>query len=73
MSVCGFYVDSEGVNHGFLLNNGVLTTLNYPGSTSTMVLGLNNESQVVGTFTDAEGNGFFTTVNTVSTSRSMTR
>jgi hypothetical protein len=55
--VCGFYVDSVGVNHGFLLTNGVLTTLNYPNSTSTMALGLNNENQVVGTFADALGNG----------------
>lgn len=54
---CGFYVDSAGVNHGFLLNNGVLTTLNYPGSTFTQALGLNNSNQVVGTFTDAQGNG----------------
>lgn len=55
--VCGFYVDSAGVNHGFLLSNGVLTALNYPGSIFTQALGLNNSNQVVGTFMDARGNG----------------
>lgn len=55
--VCGFYVDSAGGNHGFLLSNGVLTTLNYPGSIFTQALGLNNSNQVVGAFMDAQGNG----------------
>lgn len=49
--VCGFYVDSGGVTHGFVLNAGTLTTLDFPGSTSfTQALGLNNEGQVVGVY-----------------------
>ena len=32
--VCGFYIDSSMVNHGFLLNFGQLTTLDPPGASS---------------------------------------
>jgi uncharacterized membrane protein len=50
--VCGFYVDSSAVTHGFLLNFGTLTTLDFPatGTTSTMALGLNDKGQVVGVY-----------------------
>ncbi len=54
--VCGFYVDANGVNHGFLLNFGQLTVLDAPGSTFTQALGLNNEGQVVGQYMDAGNN-----------------
>lgn len=53
--VCGFYIDAKGVNHGFWLNTGTLTTLNYPGSTFTQALGLNNSNEVVGDYVDAGG------------------
>jgi hypothetical protein len=51
--VCGFYIDSASVTHGFLLNAGTLTTLNFPGTTttSTSALGLNDLGQVVGVYT----------------------
>jgi hypothetical protein len=51
--VCGFYIDSNGVNHGFLLNFGLLVTLDAPGATFTQALGLNNQGQVVGVYLDA--------------------
>ena len=54
--ISGFYIDSSGVNHGFLLNFGLLVTLDAPGSTFTQALGLNNEGQVVGDYMDAGGN-----------------
>jgi len=53
--VCGFYVDSGMVNHGFLLNLGKFTTLDFPDSTGTQALGLNNKGQVVGFYTDSAG------------------
>jgi probable HAF family extracellular repeat protein len=53
--VCGFYIDVNGVNHGFLLNFGLFLTLDYPGSTFTQALGLNNKGQVVGDYIDADG------------------
>lgn len=68
--VCGFYIDSNGVNHGFLLNFGQLVTLDVPGSIFTQALGLNNKGQVVGQWMDggnnthgfvwSSGNGFTT-------------
>jgi probable HAF family extracellular repeat protein len=70
--ICGFYIDANGVNHGFLLNFGLLVTLDVPGSTFTQALGLNNKGQVVGDYVDAGGNthgfvwtsgGGFTTVD----------
>jgi probable HAF family extracellular repeat protein len=53
--ICGFYIDSMGVNHGFLLNFGLLVTLDAPNSTFTQALGLNNKGQVVGTYMDQGG------------------
>jgi uncharacterized membrane protein len=61
--ISGFFVDSGGVNHGFLVNNGLLSTFDAPisGETGTQILGLNNLGQFVGFYTDAVGNthGFF--------------
>ena len=54
--VCGFYIDSAGTNHGFLLNFGKLKTLDFPNSTFTQALGLNNNGLVVGTYMDGGGN-----------------
>ena len=56
--ISGFYVDPNNpdVNHGFLLADGTLTTLDPPGSTSTQAFGLNNRGQVVGAYLDAAGN-----------------
>ena len=54
--ICGFYIDGHGVNHGFLLNFGSFTTLDYPGSILTQALGLNNKGQVVGFYQDGGGN-----------------
>jgi hypothetical protein len=51
-SVCGFYVDANGVNHGWLKVLGHFTVLDYPGSTGTQALGLNNKGLVVGVWTD---------------------
>ncbi len=54
--VCGFFIDSASVPHGWLEILGDFIVLNYPDSTGTMALGLNNTGQVVGTYTDASGN-----------------
>jgi len=54
--ICGFFVDSQGVNHGFVLNFGLFLTLDVPGSTFTQALGLNNNGQVVGDYMDQGGN-----------------
>jgi hypothetical protein len=56
-NVCGFYIDNNGVIHGFLLVQGTLTTLNFPGSsvTATAALGIDNAGHVVGNYTDSMG------------------
>jgi probable HAF family extracellular repeat protein len=63
--VCGFFIDQNNVNHGWLLNRGVLLQLDFPGSTFTQALGLNNNGQVVGDYMDAAGltHGFLYTVS----------
>ncbi len=58
--VSGFYVDVQGVNHGFVVNYenpraAKLVTIDYPGSTSTQVLGINNRGHLSGVYTDAKG------------------
>lgn len=64
--VCGFWVDANGTNHGFLLNAGTFKTLDFPNSIFTQALGLNNRGQVVGTWQDLGGNthGFVWTATT---------
>ena len=52
---CGFFIDANGVNHGWISNRGVFVPLDVPGSTFTQALGLNNTGKVVGTFMDAAG------------------
>ncbi len=67
-SVCGFFVDGAGTNHGWLRVLGHFYILDYPGSTFTQALGLNNKGLVVGVYTDNSGNnhGFVYTVATQS-------
>ncbi len=51
--VSGFYVDSLGVTHGFLLNGSTLTTIDPTGSMFTQALGVNNLGQVSGVYIDS--------------------
>jgi probable HAF family extracellular repeat protein len=53
--VVGFYVDSTGNTHGYLLNTGTLTSLNFPGSTFTAAFGINNSGAIVGVYVDSGG------------------
>jgi probable HAF family extracellular repeat protein len=65
---CGFFIDANQVNHGWIIFNGVFMPLDVPGATFTQALGLNNRGKVVGTFTDAAGqsHGFVYTIGTAS-------
>lgn len=64
-NVCGFYIDANQVNHGWLQFGGHFVVLDYPGSAGTQALGLNNQGAVVGSWTDNSGNthGFVYTVS----------
>ncbi|HTV65463.1 MAG TPA: hypothetical protein VMD98_07665 [Bryocella sp.] len=63
---CGFFIDQNQVNHGWLLQGGTFTQLDVPDSTFTQALGLNNNGQVVGAWIDGGGltHGFVYNVST---------
>ncbi|HZQ68577.1 MAG TPA: hypothetical protein VFA68_08665 [Terriglobales bacterium] len=44
----GYYNDTSGKQHGFLLSAGVFTTIDSPGASGTVLDGLNNVGQVIG-------------------------
>jgi hypothetical protein len=47
---------SKGDTEAFLLANGKTTAINYPGSSQTQALGINNNDEVVGDYTVGSGN-----------------
>ena len=54
--VVGTYVDAQGItNHGFLLNGGQFTTIDYPNATYTEATDINDNGQIVGQYTDHAG------------------
>ncbi len=61
--VLGYYVDSSGILHGYFRDaNGTLHfPIDPPGSTGTVLFGLNERNWVVGRYSDASGvtHGFF--------------
>jgi probable HAF family extracellular repeat protein len=54
--IVGEYVDAKGIEHGFVLSDGVLTNLDVPGSQGTYAKGINDLGDIVGYFEDASGN-----------------
>jgi len=48
--VVGSYLDSQGLQHGFLFQDGKYTAVNFPGAASTQVLGINQSNFIVGTY-----------------------
>lgn len=65
-SVCGFYVDAGGVNHGWLLVQGTFTVLDFPMSTGSQALGVNGNGIVVGFYTDSAQNTHGFTYNSAT-------
>ena len=67
----GWYWDSNGAMHGFLLKGGKYTTIDYPGSEGTYLLGISNFGEIAGEYADSSGiwhgftdiNGKFTTID----------
>jgi hypothetical protein len=64
--VVGLYVDADaqprpdgtmppGAIHGFVWHDGDFETVDVPGAAATLVLGLNNRRQMVGSYIDAAG------------------
>lgn len=48
--VAGYWQDDAGAPHGFMLKDGAVTTIDYPGSEGTFVYGINNADQMAGFF-----------------------
>jgi len=44
----GQYVDSKNVSHGFILNAGNYTTVDFPGAAGTVLTGLNPSGEMSG-------------------------
>ena len=60
--IVGTYCDLPGAcligpfpTHGFLWSHGDLTTIDFPGARGTAALGINEEGDIVGGYTDASG------------------
>jgi probable HAF family extracellular repeat protein len=53
--VVGWYANGGSIGHGFLLSDGVYTTLDVPGAVSTFAYGINDSGQIVGFYVDATG------------------
>lgn len=67
--IVGTYTDTNGMRHGFLLDQGTFTTIEMPGATHTTAHGINAASQVVGRYADTSGrwHGFLLDQNTFTT------
>ncbi|HEY3837906.1 MAG TPA: hypothetical protein VGL72_15095, partial [Bryobacteraceae bacterium] len=48
--IAGYYTGADNNTHGFLLNGGHFTAVNYPGAAITLVNGINPRGDVVGEF-----------------------
>jgi probable HAF family extracellular repeat protein len=51
-AVVGYFVDSGGKQHGFLLSHGSFTTIDYPGAVGTQAIGINSQGDIVGSHSD---------------------
>ena len=51
----GLYFDVDGNSHGFVLNNGVYTTVNVPGAVDTQINSINAKGEIVGIYDGADG------------------
>ena len=55
--VAGVYIDTAGVQHGFLLSKGQYTSIDFPGASATEALAINNwpVPAIAGDYTDTLG------------------
>jgi hypothetical protein len=51
----GFYIDTAGINHGFMNNHGNFTTVDFPGTSFNQLLGLNDTGDAAGYYQDSQG------------------
>jgi len=48
--IVGRYIDAAGINHGYLLNNGIFTPITFPGAAFTRAIGINHGGDIVGSY-----------------------
>ena len=53
--IVGFYLDTAGSQHGFLLRNGEFRELNFPDAEGTAARGINPGGQIVGSYSEKTG------------------
>ena len=53
--IVGYYFDSNGISHGFLLKGKTYTTLDVPGAFATWGSGINNDGSIVLSWVDSNG------------------
>jgi uncharacterized membrane protein len=58
--VVGNFDGDDGITHGFLLNKGVVTTLDFPGADATFPQGINDSRLVVGAWESLDSDGNIT-------------
>jgi uncharacterized membrane protein len=54
-ALVGYYMPSSGITVGFLYQNKLLTTLQFPGSNETAANSINTNGEIAGSFADASG------------------
>ena len=55
LAIVGRYDTPDNVAHGYLLRDGTLTTIDYPGTTFTVATGINSSGHIVGRYLGADG------------------
>ncbi len=48
--IVGWYEDADGIQHGYVLEHGVFTTVDVPDATSARILGINASGDIVGAY-----------------------
>jgi len=63
--IVGSYAFVAGASHGFLLDSGNITSIDFPKAINTTPRGINARDQIVGWYTDASGvmHGFMATIS----------
>jgi uncharacterized membrane protein len=58
-TIGGTYTDASKVSHGFILQNGVYTTLDYPGAQFSSPVGISESGEIVGNYgVNGTGGGY---------------
>ncbi len=69
--VTGWYQDASYNTHGFVWQNGVVQTRDYPGATATYLNGTNNRDILIGYYVDASGTSHAVTYSVASSAWAM--